>query len=375
MKLEITIAGVKQTIDVVDTAVQSSVTLPITVTPILPPKPEYLNLLDFGALPNGTTDCLSAINAALAAAKSQKKKLYIPPGRYLHSNVFTIDSVEVFGEGDLSEFVAGNALRACIFLKGSGSVLRSVKHTISTVGIQRQSAAEQASICAWMATGFNIENVTIAGGASIGVLVYGSTSGLVRQCRVTNTLADSYHVTYASSNIGVLSNFARNCGDDGVAVVSYGGNPTWCSNVSVIGNDVGHNTWGRGITVCGGTGITIEGNTVSRSNAAGLLIAAEGSPWNTYSVNTVVCRRNTLSDCVQNATIGHPAVLVTGRAGFPVANVTFESTVVSNPRNDGFRFDQFLSNILVKASVVTGVRTGYRAFNVNSASVNNVVIQ
>ncbi len=374
MKFELNIAGQKQTIEVNDAPVVATVSLPITITPAPPPAPEYLNLLDFGAVPNGVVDCQTAITNALAAAKSQKKKLYVPAGRYLHSNVINIDSVEVFGEGNLSEFVASNPSRACIFLKGVNPVLRSVRHLISTVGITRMSAAEQASIVAWMANGFNVENVTVEGAASIGVLVYGSNNGLVRQCRVLNTLADSYHVTYGSSNVGILGNYSRNCGDDGVAVVSYGGNPKACSAISIIGNDVGYNTWGRGIAVSGGNNITIEGNTITRTNAAGMLIVAEGAPWNTYAVDGVVCRKNNVIDCVQNATIGHPAVLVAGRSGFPVSNVTFESTVVTNPRNDGFRFDQFLSNIVVRGSVVTGVRPGYRAFNVSSSSSGNVTI-
>jgi hypothetical protein len=388
MKIEISIAGQKQTIEVNDAAVSGSVTIPFTITPVvvapqptpmptptpIPQPVDSLNLLAFGAVANGTTDNQSAFDRAIAAARSQRKKLYIPAGKYAKSNVLNIDSVEVYGDGDASEIISTNPMRSAIFLKGSGSTLRSLSHTTSTTGIQRQSSAEQASIVVWMTPAFSIDDVTVNGGASIGMLMYGSSNGIVRKCRVYNTLADSYHMTYGSKNIGILNNVARNCGDDGVAVVSYGSNPTMCSDISIIGNDVGHNYWGRGIAVSGGRNITIQGNTIAKTNAAGILISSEGTPWNTYEVDGVVCKNNNVLDCVTSATIGHPAVLVHGRSGYFVRNVTFESVVVSNPRNDGFRFDPYLANIVVRGGVVTGVKPGFKAFNINPSWSSSVSI-
>lgn len=374
MKFELNIAGQKQTIDVNDTPVVANVSLPITITPIIPPAPQYLNLRDFGAIADGRTDCQAAFAKALAAAKSGGKQLYVPPGKYVHSSTLDVDSVTMFGDGDLSEVISNNPLKSAIYMKGTNPTLRSLKHTVNTNGIPRQHAGDQASIVPWFAQGFTVENVTVFGGASIGVLVYGSNNGKVLNCRVNKTLADSYHMTNGSRLITVSRNWSRECGDDGVAVVSYKSNANICSDIVIAENDVGYNTWGRGITISGGRNIKVTSNIVTRTNGAGLLIASEGEPWNTYGVDSIVASKNSLIECVTNTTIGHPAALVTGRVDFPVSNVLLESTVIKDPRNDAFRFDQHLSNIIVKSSVVTGVKVGYKTFNVHPNSAANVTI-
>jgi hypothetical protein len=60
---------------------------------------DYLSILDFGAVADGVTDNLAAFNAAIAAATTQGKAIYIPAGAYLLSDTVTITSAVSF-KGD-----------------------------------------------------------------------------------------------------------------------------------------------------------------------------------------------------------------------------------------------------------------------------------
>lgn len=56
---------------------------------------------DFGATGNGTTDDSTALDNAINAARTQKKALYLPTGRYMRNTTWDLrgDNVHVFGDG------------------------------------------------------------------------------------------------------------------------------------------------------------------------------------------------------------------------------------------------------------------------------------
>jgi nitrous oxidase accessory protein NosD len=75
---------------------------------------EVINVLDYGATGDGTTDDTTAIQAAIVAAAN--KTLYFPAGIYLFTGLLTIDnSMTICGENNSTQLKPSN---------GSGNTLR-----------------------------------------------------------------------------------------------------------------------------------------------------------------------------------------------------------------------------------------------------------
>jgi hypothetical protein len=86
-----------------------------------------------------------------------------------------------------------------------------------------------------------------------------------------------------------------------VAVVSYENDGALSRNVLVTGNALSGNTWGRGVSVVGGSNVTITANTVQGvQKAAGILVAQEDG-YRTYSATNIVIANNVISD-IENST-------------------------------------------------------------------------
>lgn len=65
-----------------------------------PPSGDYLSVMDYGAVANGTTDCTSAFSNCINAAASQGKIAYIPAGNYrINGTVSVPSNVTILGAG------------------------------------------------------------------------------------------------------------------------------------------------------------------------------------------------------------------------------------------------------------------------------------
>ena len=74
-----------------------------TATPTPAPTPTTIDVTAFGALGNGVSDNSSAVNAALASAKSTGKPLAVPAGDFLLLSTITVpDGVTIIGGGETS---------------------------------------------------------------------------------------------------------------------------------------------------------------------------------------------------------------------------------------------------------------------------------
>jgi polygalacturonase len=381
-KLELNVGGVKQIVDVGTSPVTGTLAIPFSITPIIVIE-DALNLKILGAKGDGKTDDLAAITSALATAKSQKKKLYIPPGVYLHSNTINIDSVDVFGAGDTSELVATNPMNSTIGLRGQSPAIRNIKRTINTTGVQRQTEGWKCSITAWeTAVSFIVENISIYGAAVTGVLSYGgkgtaTAPARISNCRVYNTLADAIHMTHGSQQIIVENCFTTGNGDDGIAVVSYRNSNLVSRNITIRNNSVSNNYWGRGIAVVGGEDVLIEGNTTKHTECAGIYICSETS-WQTFPTKRVTVRNNKVDQACMGTDdkcrTGQPGILVWGQAaGYTAEDTLLENNIISNPSTDGIRIGENTNRTTVKGNSFSGIKSGFKSINVSSQALNVVV--
>ncbi|QDW51081.1 right-handed parallel beta-helix repeat-containing protein [Burkholderia sp. KBS0801] len=229
------------------------------------------------------------------------QRLVIAPGRYVvgHSLAVTVPQAVISGYG--ATLAATNPADQTIVMRGAGSTLVGV--TLAGTGTTRLTTPESTKV---EVTGADVQvlGVTVQGGASAGIFVFGGSGIAIVGNTVRATLADGIHTTYGATNVLVQNNTVTGTGDDLIAVVSYLGDGRLSSNVLIDHNSVSGNAWGRGITVVGGQGVTISNNTVDGvEKAAGILVAQEDS-WKTYGSSNVVIAGNTVTN-IQNSNVNN----------------------------------------------------------------------
>ncbi|MGC3025891.1 right-handed parallel beta-helix repeat-containing protein [Burkholderia sp. DN3021] len=246
------------------------------------------------------SDQADALQKAFDSLKAGQR-LVIAPGRYVvgHSLAVTVPRVVISGYG--ATLAATNPADQTIVMSGTGSTLVGV--TLAGTGTTRLTTPASTKVEVTGA-GVQVLRVTIDGGASGGIFVFGGSGVAIVGNTVRATLADGIHTTYGSTNVLVQNNTVTGTGDDLIAVVSYVGDGRVNSNVLIDHNAVSGNAWGRGISVVGGQAVTISNNTVDGvQKAAGILVAQEDS-WKTYGVSNVVITGNAVTN-IQNSNVNN----------------------------------------------------------------------
>jgi Pectate lyase superfamily protein len=296
---------------------------------------ETSNVCDFGAKGDGVTDSRAAIQKAFDYAKANGLDVFIPAGTFVHSGTLSADGIRVFGTGDASILKASTYGQEALFLRGDGVALTDL-HLIG-VGGTRLTSDNSQKVVVQGATNFAIERVHIEKTSTGGMKINGGAYGHIADNLVENTHADSIHMTSASHDILVERNRVLYSGDDGIAVVTYGGGTAPMNHdITIRDNEVLYNTWGRGISVLGGSNVLIEHNTVAggTNDRAGIYIAAEYQ-YNTQAVHNVRVTGNTITDA-GGTTTGHGAItLYNSQSGLPIDGVTITANDIIDPRKSG----------------------------------------
>ncbi len=120
---------------------------------------------------------------------------------------------------------------------------------------------------------------------------------------ITGTLADGIHSTAGSGDGVVADNVVRDTGDDAIAVVSYVADDALTTGITISANQVLGSS-ARGISVVGGADVTIEGNVVDTTDAAGIYLASEDS-FDTYAAQRIRVVGNQVRRANVDGAIGH----------------------------------------------------------------------
>lgn len=257
-----------------------------------------------GALPVATIqpsanggDQADALQAAFDALQPGQR-LVLAPGRYEVGRSLTVSKADVVISGYGATLIATTAGDQTLTMSGSGSTLVGI--ALIGTGTTRLATRESTKVQV-TGSGVQVLGVTIRGGASAGIFVYGGRQVAIVGNAVSATLADGIHLTNGSTDVRVQRNTVTGTGDDLIAVVSYQADGRLSGNVLIDGNSVSGNPWGRGISVVGGRSVTISNNTVvGVQKAAGILVAQEDS-WHTYGVTDVRIENNVV-DAIQDGT-------------------------------------------------------------------------
>lgn len=295
-----------------------------------------VSVLDYGAKANDLNDDYAAFVAAIDAAKSLNKPVYVPAGNYRLSNILTIDGVKVQGAGKYqTTLTSTNPKRGSIDLKGNGAELSNLKHAYQTTVSRGDGSNEKNSITVRGAKNFKIQDVYVSKSSTAGIMItYGSTNGIVSGNTLDSTGADGIHVTGGSSYITVENNVVRKAGDDTIAVVSYIDSDVLAAHhITIRKNDVGYGSKARGIAIVGGTDVTISDNAIQDTDMAGVYIAVEAS-YNTRNVDRVTVSNNIINHTGMAKPQNHPNVLIYASQGI-VDNVVFNHNIIKNGAHRG----------------------------------------
>jgi parallel beta-helix repeat protein len=363
--------------------------------PGIPARPSRVkSVADFGAHPNDSVDDTDEIQKALDSLEPGEW-LVFPPGRYLHNKSLKVKVANTVLWGEGATLHATNARDQAVWLQASGASV--YRFTLTAVTSTRRTTPWESRIAIFggsnpprLLTGNVVRgNRIINGGApgtsqangasSAGIFVYRATKFLIAENTVVRTLSDGIHITSGSSYGKVLNNTVKETGDDMIAVVSYMGEPymsasTIVSNLSarrardlnhhitIAGNTVSGQYWGRGISVVGGENVLIERNTIDRPTHAAAVYLARETAYLTFGVRNVLVRNNTITNVqttrpaytaggvsADASKAGHGAVEIysfvfkdeaansTLNNALAVQNIRVESNAIKTTRNGGIR--------------------------------------
>lgn len=284
-------------------------------------------------------DQANKLQAALDALRIGGR-LVIAPGTYVVSRSLVVRTQGVVVSGYGATLVATNPDEQSLNVTGANAVIAGL--TLRGTGDKRLESEGSAKVVVH-GSGIQILDTRIQGGASAGIFVSGATGVVLAGNSVSSTLADGIHITGGSQNVLVSGNTVTGTGDDMIAIVSYEKDGIPSRNILVTGNKVSGNYWGRGLSVVGGTNVTLSDNTVQGvQKAAGILVAQEDG-YRSYNATNIVIRNNTISD-IENA--AHPGKFwpAAGHAGIDintgkgsVSGVLVEENKVSRANYGGFR--------------------------------------
>jgi len=234
------------------------------------------NVLLFGADPRGVRDSADAFDAAIAFARRNHLKVYIPPGTYQVNRHIIVDDVTIEGAGNWYTIIKGHQVDL--------ATPAPDKSVHAGVGFYGKYVADGGSSNVHL-SGFAIEGdvreridtdqVNGIGGALSdstidGLYIHHTKVGMwfdgpMHNLSVTNNIiadqiADGLNFHSGVTNSVVSNNFIRNTGDDALAM--------WSEQTADAGNTFDHNTvqtpvLANGIAVYGGTDNTVSNNLIA----------------------------------------------------------------------------------------------------------------
>jgi parallel beta-helix repeat protein len=283
------------------------------IVPTIPKLPLSAKIFSRGA----AGDDSAAIQDALDQLKAGDWLIF-PPGTYRITKTLVVrnDGVTLYGRAATILFT--DATQGGLMVQADNVAIYGFR--LDQASTSRQTAPWSGGIAVYderggaarRVRGTIIQNNVINNAAAAGIFLYKADGFTVAENTVWRSGADAIHMTAGASNGRIIGNSLSQSGDDMIAVVSYAGSPNvqtspvrykdWpalqdelSKNIYIAGNRASDEYWGRGISVVGGSNVTIEKNSVSRiPGAAGIYLERESS-YRTFGDHNILVRGNIVS--------------------------------------------------------------------------------
>ena len=260
-----------------------------------------INVKDYGAVGDGVTNDVAAINSAVAAL-TNNSALYFPPGNYLCSSagitaISSVSNVTIYGEGAKITNSSGINNNTLVINPTCDSI------TIRDLAF-KHTAASRGSGGAIRLYSDNslISNCLIDGAGEFGVLISNESGGTndnssIDNCTIENTQGDGLHIGQVS-NIRATNLIISNTGDDAIGIVDdLNQNQT---NRILVANANIYNAGTLGSSGCGvriaeATDVQLSNVQVYNSLEAGCYVTRASS---TSDYNSrIVIQNSTFTNC------------------------------------------------------------------------------
>jgi Pectate lyase superfamily protein len=234
------------------------------------------NVLLFGADPFGKKDSADAIDKAIAFAKKNHLKVYIPPGTYQVNRHIIVDNVTIEGAGNWYTIIKGHQVTLSTpapdgsvhtgvgFYGKDASAGGSTNVHLSGFAIQGD-VRERIDTDQVNGIGGALSNSSIDGlyiqHTKVGIWLDGPLNNLkITNNQIVDQIADGINFHTGVTNSLVSNNFIRNTGDDALAM--------WSQMSEDANNTFDHNTvqtpvLANGIALYGGTDNTVSNNLIA----------------------------------------------------------------------------------------------------------------
>jgi hypothetical protein len=191
----------------------------IDLEPVPPPlaQPENsLSVVDFGASADDQSDDRAAFVDAIAAAREQKKSVWIPPGRFVVKGAIKVSDVSIRGAGMWHSTLVGvddYTPENRVALYGNGSNVALADFAIIGKLNYRNDSEPNDGLGESFGAGSTIRNIWVEH-TKTGAWLINSDGLLVEGCRFRDTIADGINLCIGMRNTVIRNCTARGTGDD-----------------------------------------------------------------------------------------------------------------------------------------------------------------
>lgn len=343
------------------------------VGPALAQPANSISVVSNGADPNFGKDSTVAIQNTVNAARTQKKSVWIPQGKYLTNSLVSkpldFTGVQVRGAGMWYTTIyrkvplPANAWRSQITV-GSGTTLTDLQ--IDANAVWRDiggSGGSDYGINASGAGGWQVDHIWTR---HVDANWLSGSNGVVQNSRTADSYGDGFNINNGNTpspdklgtNITVKNNFARNTGDDSFATYSDAGADG--KNGQITGAKILNNTavapwWANGIRVAGGRNVEVRDNlvnSVSSNNALEVSVFGDsGHPLESATITgNVLTGGGGWNGPRQGVHIGSPGPT----SLFPTAytNVTMSNNIIRGSLSTGLMVDKTRANVTLTNNTI-----------------------
>jgi parallel beta-helix repeat protein len=311
--------------------------------------------------------------------------LVLPAGTYNISQHLTVlaSGVTLYGAG--ATIHSSSATDGAIWIKSDNVAVYGF--TLQQDSKSRQSTPWAGGISVYddrgagsrTVRGAVIQNNTVNNSAAVGIFILNVENFTVANNTVWRSWADGIHMTGGAFSGRVINNTVSQNGDDMIAVVSYASSPkpapaalnyaNWPAvqagldrNIYIAGNSVSNQYWGRGISVVGGSYVTIANNNVSLTpGAAGIYLARE-TAYMTFGDHNILVSDNTVSQIETTAPSYQPVnnnMVLSGQGAIEVASTMYSDEYANPTWRQAFSMsDIAVLNNSVSHTQFAGIRLG-----------------